>query len=403
MNQGLLILGVTGSIAAYKAVNLARCWIQSGHSVQVLATSSALEFVGAATWLGITNRPVLCRTFDGDPGERHVALWQEARAMVVAPATADVLARLAQGHASDLVTATALCRRGPLYVAPAMHPSMWTNPAVARNVARLRADGVEILGPATGQVASGDVGPGRMLEPEAIAAHVLDSLARKGDLRGRKVIVTAGPTYEDIDPARFVGNRSSGKMGFALARAALERGANVQLVTGPVALEPPAGAETRRVRSALDLEAALVGAEATADVVLMAAAVADFRPKARTAHKRPKTELASALELVPNPDVIAGLARRRAGPRPVLVAFSLGTGDDAQIVALGRRKLADKGVDLIVANAAEDAFEADTNRVHLVTSEGVSSLPSASKAELAHAILDRVVQILERQSEAEAR
>lgn len=388
-----LLLGVTGSIAAYKAVVLARCLQRAGHAVQPLATRSALEFVGAATWLGISHRPLLVDLFDGRPGERHVDLWERADAMIVAPATADAIARLAQGQASDLVCATALCRRGPLWVAPAMHPAMWANPAVARNVDRLRQDGVEILGPVEGEVASGDIGLGRMLEPEAIAREVIARLRRTQDLAGIRVAVSAGPTHEDLDPVRFLGNRSSGKMGFALARAARDRGATVELVTGPVALSPPAGCTVVPIRSALELQQAMAVAAARADLVVMAAAVADVRPRDATPHKRPKRELPSALELVPNPDIIAELARARQGALPVLVAFSLGTGSDDEVVALGRRKLVDKAVDLVVANAAADAFGGETNRATLVTRDDERALGTLPKLELAHAILDRALAL----------
>jgi phosphopantothenoylcysteine decarboxylase/phosphopantothenate--cysteine ligase len=392
MSDAVVLLGVTGSVAAYKAVGLARCLLRSGYSVQPIVTRSALEFVGAATWLGITQRPALCETFDGQPGERHVQLWQNARAMIIAPATADVLSRLAHGRASDLLTATALCRRGPLFVAPAMHPAMWANPAVSRNVDQLVRDGIEVLGPAEGEVASGDVGMGRMLEPEDLAETVQRALEAR-DLSGLSVLVSAGPTQEDIDPVRFIGNRSSGKMGFALARAARSRGATVRLVTGPVTLAVPDDVAVERVRSAAQMQAALTRAAEGTDIVLMAAAVADFRPAAVAAHKLPKADVAPALELLPNPDIIAGLAQRRQGRRPVLVAFSLGTGNDEQIVALARQKLSSKGVDLVVANAAADALQTETNRAHLVTTHALSSLERTSKLVLAHAILDRALEL----------
>lgn len=328
------------------------------------------------------------------PGEAHVALGAEADAVVVAPATADVLARLAHGRADDLVAALVLCAKGRVLAAPAMHPRMWTHPATQRNVAELERLGrVELVGPATGAVASGDQGPGRMAEPEAIVAAVVLALTPK-DLAGVRVVVTAGPTLEDMDPVRFLANRSSGKMGFAVAERAAARGASVVLVAGPVALPTPPRVTRVDVRSALEMRAALATAVADADAVVMAAAVADYRfSDVKTAKVKKAGEKAS-FELTRNPDLLAELGAARKGPRPVLVGFALETGARAEIVAEARRKLRDKRVDVVVANDARVAFGGAESELSFVTENRDDRLPRASKLELADALLDRVKSLL---------
>jgi phosphopantothenoylcysteine decarboxylase/phosphopantothenate--cysteine ligase len=325
-------------------------------------------------------------------GERHVALAAESDVVVVVPATADVLSRFATGRADDLLTATVLCARCPVFVAPAMHPSMWSHPATRRNVKTLLADArVSFVGPVDGEVASGERGEGRMAEPEEIAARVIEA-ASSGDLAGRHLVVTAGPTLEDIDAVRFLGNRSSGKMGFAIAERARARGARVSLVAGPVALPTPPGVERRDVRSALDLErvlSELLGENGSVDALVMAAAVSDYRPERRAEGKLKRgDERKLALGLVQNPDILAGIGRARRGKSPVLVGFAVETGSDAEIVKYARGKLQSKRVDVIVANHAAESMGRDDNRVLVVDEKTVTPLPPATKRDVADGILD---------------
>lgn len=401
----VVALAVTGSIAAYKAVEVARLLVKRGHRVLPLMTSSATRFVGPVTLSGICGEPVATDMWDPTyPGELHVSIAERAEVLAIVPATADVLARLAQGRADDLVTATALCARGPVVVAPAMHPRMWSHPATQRNVAELRRLGRTVfVGPVDGPVASGDSGMGRMEEPAAIAEAIERTLETggAGGLAGKRIVVTAGPTFEPIDPVRFVGNRSSGKMGFAIAGAAAARGATVVLIAGPVALPTPPGVTRRDVETAEQMRAELADALGPglerADALVMAAAVADFRPVAPSATKIKKGTdggAPPAIELTRNPDLIAEIGARRTGPRPVLVAFALETGDDAAVLDYARKKLAAKKVDLVVANAAHESLGREENRVALVDATGASPFLSGSKDTIAGAILDRVAQQL---------
>ncbi len=405
------MLGVTGSVAAYKAVEVARLLSKAGATVEAVLTRSAARFVGPVTFSGITGRAVHEDMWDASfPGELHVALADRADCVLVVPATADALARFASGRADDLLAALVLSARGPVLAAPAMHPRMWAHPATARNVATLRADGrVTLVGPVHGEVASGDVGLGRMADPETVVAAVGAALARAAggdavrDLLGLRVLVTAGPTHEPIDPVRFLGNRSSGKMGFALARVAAERGADVTLVAGPVAEATPPGVRRLDVTTAREMGAAIdaVVGEAVGDVdlVVMAAAVADFRVEHPSDRKLKKAPGAPPPQLVlaQNPDLLARLGARRGGAgsgRAVLVGFALETGADAEIVAYGARKLADKRVDLVVANHADEALGRATNRVALVTHDGAVWLPEADKTTLAGRVLDRARELV---------
>ena len=391
-----LVLCVTGSIAAYKAVEVARLWIKGGGKVATVMTRAAKEFVGAATFSGITGEPAHDDMWDASfPGERHIALADRADVVGIVPATADVLARLAQGRADDLVTALALSARCPIVAAPAMHPRMWEHPATQRNVALLAEQGrVGLVGPVIGQVASGDVGMGRMADPEAIAGALDAALAPK-DLAGRHVLVTGGPTLEDLDPVRFLGNRSSGKMGFALAARAAARGARVTLVAGPVALATPYGVKRVDVRSAIDMRDAIweaAGLELEkVDAVVMAAAVADYRPGEVSATKIKKEGERAKIDLVKNPDLLAELGHARGKKRrPVLVGFAMETGEHDAIAALARGKLESKAVDMVVANEARQAFGGDDNEVTFVTAQGAERSGRATKAAIADAILDRV-------------
>ena len=392
-------LCVTGSIAAYKAVEVARGLIKAGARVQPVMTASALRFVGAATLAGIANEKVALDMWDGSAGEAHVLLSEKADLVAIVPATADVLARLAHGRANDLVTALVLCARGAVLAAPAMHPRMWEHPAVQRNVAELASQKrVVMVGPVVGEVASGDVGAGRMAEPAQIVAAILAALSPR-DLAGIRVVVTAGPTFEDIDPVRFVGNRSSGKMGFAIAEQAAARGADVTLVAGPVALPSPYGVRRVDVRGAVAMQAALwqaMGSDLSrADVLIMAAAVADHRAAEIQGGKIKKGEGRIAIELVRNPDLLAELGAARSGRRPVLVGFAVETEGGAALVAYARRKLAEKKVDLVVANEASQAFGSEENQATLVSADEVEPLDPMPKSRLADVILDRVRKLLQ--------
>jgi phosphopantothenoylcysteine decarboxylase/phosphopantothenate--cysteine ligase len=392
-------LGVTGSVAAYKAVLVARLLVKAGATVVPILTRSAERFVGAITFTGITGEPA--RTEMWDPsfaGELHVAIAARADVVAIVPATADVLARLAQGRADDLLTATVLCARGPVVAAPAMHPRMWEHPATQRNVeelARLRR--VELVGPVRGEVASGEVGMGRMAEPEAIVAAIERAVGPR-DLDGKRIVVTAGPTHESIDPVRFLGNRSSGAMGFAIAARAAARGATVILVAGPVAQPTPPGVSRRDVESAEDMRRAVgvaLGDDLSlADALVMAAAVADFRPAATSPEKIKKDQAAEALALEQNADIIAEIGQKRTGSSPALVAFALETGDDDSVLAYAKNKLAQKRVDLVVANAAHESLGKATNRVAFVGKGAVEPFVEADKETIADRILDRVAKML---------
>jgi len=386
-----VLLAVTGSIAAYKAVLLLRLLKKAGAHVEVLLTDTARRFVGAATFSGL-GAPVHDDMFSA-PGELHVTLGQRADVLLVAPATADVLARLRQGRADDLLTATALCLRGRLLLAPAMHPTMWHAPAVRENVALLQARGAELIGPVVGEVASGDSGMGRMAEPEEIVAALTHSLRSDASLGGRHVVVTAGPTREPIDPVRFLTNTSSGKMGFAIAAQAARRGARVTLIAGPVHQPTPAGVERLDVGTTEEMRSTLwsvLGDDLQgADALVMCAAVADYRPRTAAEHKLKRGD-ELRLDLVPNPDLLAEIGAARGGTTPVLVGFALETGDDDALSASARGKLQRKKVDLVVANAAAESLGRDDNRVLLVTDTETTPLPTLPKEAIAHQLLDWV-------------
>jgi len=388
-----VVLGVSGGIAAYKAVEVCRRLVEEGHTVVPVLTRAARRFVGEATFSALATEAVPRGLWEG--GIPHTRLGQSADLVVVAPATADLLGRYAAGLADDLLTATLLATRAPVIVCPAMHAEMWEHPAVVENLALLRRRGVEVVGPETGRLAGGDTGTGRMAEPETIVAAVLSRSAsrrgeRGGDLAGRHVVVSAGGTREPIDPVRVITNRSSGKQGHAIARAALGRGARVTLVTAS-ALPPPGGAETVHVESAAEMEEAMNAVAKDADVVVMAAAVADFRPKAPA---REKLHGVSELVFEPTPDILAGLAARRR-PGQVLVGFAAETGHDLNQAV---QKLERKGADILVVNdvsAPGSGFEHDTNEVTIVGSgSGAVRVPLRSKGEVAEAVLDAVVERL---------
>ncbi len=392
-----IILGVTGSIAAYKAAALLRLLRKEGAEVDVIPSSSAGRFVGESTFRGL-GASVHTDMFDA-PGELHVDLAARADLIVVAPTTADALARLATGRADDLLMATCLCRTCPLLVAPAMHPSMWAHPAVRANVTALVEHGARFIGPVEGEVASGAYGLGRMSEPEEIAKAVGAELNPRTGLRGRHVVVSAGPTSEAIDPVRSLTNVSSGKMGYAVAAEAAARGGRVTLVSGPVQLAAPEGVTRVSVRSALEMREALwqaMGPDLSgADALIMAAAVADYRPKAPATEKLKRTDKDRTIELTPNPDLLAEFGAARASRLPVLVGFALETARDEEMPGLARQKLVKKRIDLVVANHADDSLGRDDNRALLVGVRDCVSLGRLSKATLGEKILDWVERRLE--------
>ena len=394
-----ITLCVTGSVAAYKAVLLLRALKQEGAELEVVLTHGGAKFVGAATFAGLTGRPPHTSMFEGDlTGELHVELARRSDLVLIAPATADVLARLAQGRADDLLTATALCARCPVLVAPAMHPSMWTHPATQRNVQTLVSDQrVGFVGPVEGEVASGDVGLGRLAEPETILSFVIAQLS-SGSLRGRHIVVSAGPTAEDIDPVRFISNRSSGKMGFALAERAAAHGAKVTLVAGPVALATPAGVTRVDVRSALAMRGAIWQALkpdlSGADALIMTAAVADYRPAETHASKLKRGESTIGLELVPNADLLAEIGAARQAKYPVLVGFALETETDERLINAARAKLAKKRVDLVVANHPDSSIGKETISGSLVGVREAEAFGPLSKRDAADRILDFVTVAL---------
>jgi phosphopantothenoylcysteine decarboxylase / phosphopantothenate---cysteine ligase len=396
-----VVVAVSGSIAAYKAAEVVRLLLKGGVRVIPVMTRSAAEFLGPLTLSGLTGEQVRQDMFDRElAGELHVELARAADLVLLVPATADLLARLAQGRADDLVTALALCASGPVVAAPAMHPRMWSHPATKRNLKILVDDGrIEIVGPVDGEVASGESGFGRMAEPGIIAQVALARVARR-DLAKLRLVVTAGPTLEDFDPVRFLGNRSTGKMGFAIAERAAARGAEVTLIAGPVNLATPYGVRRIDVRSALAMRGALwqaLGPELQgADALVMSAAVADYRPVEEHAAKVKRSTAAIHVELVPNPDLLAEIGHARGGRLPVLVGFAVETDSDDRVVAAALNKLETKRLDLVVANHARDAFGKDDNRATLVARGSADSLPTMKKTELADKILDRVAFMAKR-------
>jgi phosphopantothenoylcysteine decarboxylase/phosphopantothenate--cysteine ligase len=399
-----IILGVTGGVAAYKAAYLASRLTQAGALVDVVMTEAATRFIAPLTFQSVTRRAVYTDMFElaaGDSPDEvripHIALAKSADLLLVAPATGNTLAKLAHGLADNLLTAIALATLAPSLVAPAMESDMWAHPATQANVATLRERGVTFVGPAAGHLASGAQGLGRMSEPEEILEMARAVLGREGDLAGRRVLVSAGGTREAIDPVRFISNHSSGKMGYALALAARDRGAHVTLVTAPTCLPDPLGVETVHVESAADMRDAVLAACQAADALVMAAAVADYRPLESAGQKIKKTENELILQLSRTPDILAEVARLREvgrGPQ-VVVGFAAETQD---LLANARDKLERKRLDFIAANdvsAADAGFGVDTNRVTLLSADGeVEALPLISKDEVAHRIWDRVCRLL---------
>jgi phosphopantothenoylcysteine decarboxylase / phosphopantothenate---cysteine ligase len=403
MPAASVVLGVSGGIAAYKACELLRLLTESGHHVRVVPTAGALEFVGAATWAALSGQPVSTQVWDEVHEVPHVRIGQAADLVVVAPATADLLARAAHGVADDLLTNTLLTARCPVVFAPAMHTEMWEHPATQANVATLRERGAVVVEPAVGRLTGADSGRGRLPDPEELFEVVRDVLLRGAlaqDLAGRHVVVSAGGTREFLDPVRFLGNRSSGRQGYALARAAVARGAEVTLVAANVALADPAGAKVVRVESTAQMRDAVLAAAQSADAVVMAAAPADFRPAQHSEHKIKKTDehSAPALELTQTDDILATLVRVRDTSPRVIVGFAAETGDtEGDVLTHARAKLARKGCDLLVVNDVSGGKvfgSTDTEAVVLSAQGEVTPVPPGPKARLAHVVWDEVLRRL---------
>jgi phosphopantothenoylcysteine decarboxylase/phosphopantothenate--cysteine ligase len=386
-----VVLGVTGGVAAYKAAELARLLVKAGGEVDVVLTAAGAQFVGAATFQALTGRRVWQALWDErmDNGMAHIALTRGAAALLVAPATADFIAKLAHGFADDLLSTLCLARDCPLLVAPAMNRQMWENPATRRNVAQLRADGIGVLGPAHGEQACGEVGDGRMLEAAELFDD-LNALLQAKPLAGKRVLLTAGPTFEAMDPVRGLTNTSSGKMGFALARACVEAGADVTLVAGPVALATPRGARRVDVQSALQMRDAVMDALPGQDVFIGVAAVADYRPRQTAEHKIKKGAASVTLELEANPDILAEVAARPDAP--MCVGFAAESRDLADY-AEGKRIA--KKLALVVGNLVQDGLGGDSNTVTLFDETGSYGLPPADKSEVARGIVEHIVRLME--------
>lgn len=401
-----VVLGVSGGIAAYKACELLRRFTESGHDVTVVPTAAALEFVGAPTWAALSGRPVATDVWTGVHEVPHVRIGQSADLVVVAPATADLVAKAAHGLADDLLTNTLLTARCPVVLAPAMHTEMWEHPATQANVATLRERGVLVIEPAEGRLTGADTGKGRLPEPGEIFEVCTGVLARGdahrfADLAGRHVVVSAGGTREYLDPVRFLGNRSSGLQGYALARAAVARGAEVTLVAANVTLPDPAGAKIVRVETTAELRDAVVAAAVNADAVVMAAAPADFRPSrfAETKIKKSDDGSAPVIELDQTPDILAELSRNRPAPGAVVVGFAAETGDESgSVLEHARAKLARKGCDLLVVNdvSGGKVFGSTDNEAVVLSTDGEPvPVPRGSKTALAHVIWDQVLSRFE--------
>jgi phosphopantothenoylcysteine decarboxylase/phosphopantothenate--cysteine ligase len=392
---------VTGGIAAYKACELLRRLTESGHDVTVVPTASALQFVGAATWAALSGKPVSSEVWDQVHAVPHVQIGQQADLVVVAPATADLIARAAHGLADDLLTNTLLTARCPVVLAPAMHTEMWEHPATQANVATLRSRGVLVIEPAVGRLTGVDTGKGRLPEPAEIYEVAVGVLTRTGtagplDLVGRRVVVSAGGTREPLDPVRFLGNRSSGRQGVALARAAASRGAKVTLVAAHITVPDPAGVDVVHVETTAQLREAVLTAAADADAVVMAAAPADYRPARTSEAKIKKSDDGDApvVHLVQNPDILAELSERRLRPGQVVVGFAAETGDESgSVLEHATAKLARKGCDLLVVNdvSGGKVFGEEHNEAIVLDPDGgVREVPRGSKTALAHVIWDAV-------------
>ena len=393
-----VVVGITGGIAAYKAVGVVRALVLAGHDVHVVPTEAALRFVGRPTLEAISRNPVHTDLYEGVAEVRHVAIGQAADLIVIAPATANTIAKLATGLADDLLGNTVLASEAPIVIAPAMHTEMWRHPATRANIATLEARGVTVVGPAVGQLTGADSGPGRMEEPETIVAAALEVAAASArrDLAGLRVVVTAGGTREPLDPVRFLGNRSSGKQGVAIANAARARGAEVTLIAANLEVPEPDGCDIRHVSSAVELQQAVTDAAKGADVVVMAAAVADYRPGdvSETKIKKDASDDGMTLELVRNPDILAGLGHA-PHDGTLLVGFAAETeADEQRLLELGRAKREAKGADLLAINRVgwSEGFASDENAVVVIGRGGeIVTRVHGTKMSVAHGILDVVV------------
>ncbi len=394
-SQPRIILGITGGIAAYKAAELARLLIKQGIAVQVAMTEAATHFITPATMQALTGQPVLLDQWQDDKGMSHIHSSRVADAIVIAPATADFIAKLAHGLADDLLSTLCLARDCPLLVAPAMNKQMWSNAATQRNVQRLAADGVTLLGPVSGVQACGEEGMGRMLEAEALAQDILAalSLERSTELAGVHLLITAGPTYEAIDAVRGITNRSSGKMGYSIAQAALDMGAQVTLISGPVSLPPPAGAQVVNVTSAAEMFAAVQQSVAQSDMFIGVAAVADYRVAQPSEQKIKKSDASLSLQLLPNPDILGWVASLPDAP------FCVGFAAESEKLhehATAKRKK--KNIPLLAANLAQDAIGADDNELVLFDDTGEHVLPRTDKLTLARALLRHATMLYKKGS-----
>jgi phosphopantothenoylcysteine decarboxylase/phosphopantothenate--cysteine ligase len=403
LSASRVVLGVSGGIAAYKVSELLRSFTESGHDVTVVPTQAALHFVGAATWAALSGKPVATDVWTSVHEVPHVRIGQSADLVVVAPATADLLARAAQGRADDLLSNVLLTARCPVVFAPAMHTEMWEHPATQANVTTLRLRGALVLEPAVGRLTGPDTGKGRLPDPQEIFEVCRDVLSRgvtRPDLAGRSVVVSAGGTREPIDPVRFLGNRSSGLQGVALARAAAVRGADVTLVAANVSLPDPAGVKVVRVQTTEELRDAVVSAAVSSDAVVMAAAPADFRPVTTSVAKIKKSgDSAPTLALTQTPDILAEISRDRSRPRQVVVGFAAETGDETgSVLDHARAKLARKGCDLLVVNdvAGGAVFGKPDNQAVILSADGTTvDVPRGTKTALAHVIWDEVARRLQ--------
>ena len=399
--MALIALGVSGGIGAYKAVEIVRGLQKRGHEVAAIMTRSARRFVGPVTFEAITRRQVITDQFarGANADIEHIQLATDIGLLLVAPATANVIGKFAHGIADDFLTSLYLATRAPVLMAPAMNTNMLEHDAVRANLETLRARGVRLVEPGEGYLACGWIGKGRLAEPEAVVEAADAILTPRGTLPGTLVLVTAGPTYEDIDAVRYIGNRSSGRMGYAVAAEAARRGARVVLISGPTNLTPPANVELVRVRSAAEMQTAVDRQLASADMLVMAAAVADYTPRRRASEKIEKTDADLALDLVPTPDILAAAGHGRgAAARPLLIGFAAESGDPA---ARARLKLRSKKVDMIVANdisRTDAGFDAETNAVTLVTAAGDETVALAPKSQIAATILDRAEALLAQMS-----
>ena len=388
-----VVLGITGGIAAYKAADIASKLVQAGAEVRVVMTESATRFISPITFRSLTNRPVVTTMWEltSEFSIEHVALAEAADVVVIVPATANIIAKIAAGIADDMLTTTVLATEAPVIVAPAMNVNMYQNSITQDNLTKLKDRGFTIVGPVYGRLASGKMGLGRLIENERIIGTIKQVLGRNGDLAGKRIVVTAGGTQEVIDPVRYVGNRSSGKMGYAVAEAARDRGAEVRLISAPTALPEPVGIEVTSIESAVEMKTAVTKSTAQADALIMVAAVADYRPKSAAKGKIKKEKTAGlTLELIKTPDILAEVKGDF-----VKVGFAAESED---LLANAKEKLTKKQLDLIVANditAADSGFGADTNKVILISRDGkVEELPLMSKREVADKILDKVVGMM---------